>query len=125
MVVGFAAGAWDIASGETGIDIEKVVISLTLPHVRKKSKKMRPFCVHWEKISGSVADLIGSGETVRETRYGRPVFLIIPEIRDTEEIMCRIAGKRLVEKLRNSTPTAAASALTQEVVNKMIDERFA
>lgn len=78
-----------------------------------------------QKNFGSVADLVGSGENIRVTKYGRPAFFIIPETSDTEEILRRMAGRRLSKILRSSTPTAAASALTQADVNKLIDECFA
>jgi antitoxin (DNA-binding transcriptional repressor) of toxin-antitoxin stability system len=77
-----------------------------------------------QKNFGSVADLVSAGETVRVTRYGRPAFLIIPETKDTEEVLRRIAGKKLIAKLKNAKPNAAAEALTQEEVNKLIDECF-
>jgi antitoxin (DNA-binding transcriptional repressor) of toxin-antitoxin stability system len=78
-----------------------------------------------QKNFGSIADLVGSGETVRVTRYGRPAFLIIPETRDTEEIMRRMAGKKLVQMLKDAEPNPDALALTQEDINKMIHECFA
>jgi antitoxin (DNA-binding transcriptional repressor) of toxin-antitoxin stability system len=77
-----------------------------------------------QKNFGSVADLVGSGETVSVTRYGRPAFFIVPRTKDTEEIMRRIAGKRLVEILRNSESTEAAKALTFDDITKLIDESF-
>lgn len=72
-----------------------------------------------------MADLVVSGENIRVTKYGRPAFFIIPETSDTEEILRRVAGRRLSKMLKNATPTAAASALTQADVNKLIDECFA
>jgi antitoxin (DNA-binding transcriptional repressor) of toxin-antitoxin stability system len=78
-----------------------------------------------QKNFGSVADLVSSGEHIRVTKYGRPAFFIIPETSDTEEILRRMAGKRLSNMLKNDTPTAAASALTQADVNKLIEECFA
>lgn len=78
-----------------------------------------------QKNFGSVADLVGSGETVRVTRYGRPAFVIVPETKDTAEILRRVAGKRLSSLLKNSNPSQAASALSQSDVNKLIDECFA
>jgi antitoxin (DNA-binding transcriptional repressor) of toxin-antitoxin stability system len=78
-----------------------------------------------QKNFGSVADLVSSGENIRVTKYGRPAFFIIPETSDTEEILRRMAGKRLSKMLRNSTPTAAASVLSQVDVNTLIDECFA
>jgi antitoxin (DNA-binding transcriptional repressor) of toxin-antitoxin stability system len=78
-----------------------------------------------QKNFGSVADMVSAGENVRVTKYGRPAFFIIPETSDTEELLRRMAGRRLSKILRNSTPTPAASALTQVDVNKLIDECFA
>jgi antitoxin (DNA-binding transcriptional repressor) of toxin-antitoxin stability system len=78
-----------------------------------------------QKNFGSVADLVISGESIRVTKYGRPAFFIIPETNDTEEILRRLAGKRLSKMLGEATPPEAAKALTQENVNKLIDECFA
>jgi antitoxin (DNA-binding transcriptional repressor) of toxin-antitoxin stability system len=78
-----------------------------------------------QKNFGSVADLVGAGETIRVTRYGRPAFLIIPETRDTEEIMRRMAGKKLGQRLKEAKPTPEATLLTQDEINKMIHECFA
>jgi prevent-host-death family protein len=78
-----------------------------------------------QKNFGSVVDMVSTGENIRVTKYGRPAFFIIPETSDTEEILRRMAGKRLSRMLKNSTPTSAASALTQVDVNKLIDECFA
>ena len=78
-----------------------------------------------QKNFGSVADLVSSGENIRVTKYGRPAFFIIPETSDTEELLRRIAGRRLSNLLGSSTPTPAASALSQADVNKLIEECFA
>ena len=78
-----------------------------------------------QKNFGSVADLVSAGENIRVTKYGRPAFFIIPETSDTEELLRRMAGRRLSKILRSSTPTSAATALTQVDVNKLIDECFA
>ncbi len=78
-----------------------------------------------QKNFGSVADLVGSGETVRVTRYGRPAFVIVPETEDTAEILRRMAGRRLVQTLRNAKSTDAAKALTFDDITKLIDESLA
>lgn len=78
-----------------------------------------------QKNFGSVGDLVTSGESVRVTRYGRPAFLIIPENSDTEELVRRIAGRRLLQVLKTAKPTDQARILTQEEVNTLINECFA
>ena len=78
-----------------------------------------------QKNFGTVADLVSAGENIRVTKYGRPAFFIIPETSDTEELLRRIAGRRLSNLLGSSTPTPAASALSQADVNKLIEECFA
>jgi antitoxin (DNA-binding transcriptional repressor) of toxin-antitoxin stability system len=78
-----------------------------------------------QKNFGSVADLVKAGESVRVTQYGRPAFVMIPEGQDTEELLRRMAGKRLVRLLKDATPSAEAQALTQQDVNNLINECFA
>ena len=78
-----------------------------------------------QKNFGSVADMVSAGENIRVTKYGRPAFFIIPETTDTEEILRRMAGRRLSKMLKNATPTAAAAELSQADVNKLIEECFA
>lgn len=78
-----------------------------------------------QKNFGSVADLVKAGESVRVTQYGRPAFVMIPESQDTEELLRRMAGKRLVRLLKEATPSAEAQALTQQDVNNLINECFA
>jgi antitoxin (DNA-binding transcriptional repressor) of toxin-antitoxin stability system len=78
-----------------------------------------------QKNFGSVADLVSAGENIRVTKYGRPAFFIIPETSDTEELLRRIAGRRLSKLLGSSKPTQAANALSQADVNKLIEECFA
>jgi len=77
------------------------------------------------KNFGSVADLVSSGEAIRVTKYGRPAFIIIPETKYTVEILRRIAGRRLSDMLKNSMPNVSASNLSQQDVNKLIQECFA
>lgn len=78
-----------------------------------------------QKNFGSVADLVKAGESVRVTQYGRPAFVMIPESADTDEFLRRLAGKRLVRMLKESTPNAEAQALTQQEINHLISECFA
>lgn len=78
-----------------------------------------------QKNFGTVADLVKGGESVRVTQYGRPAFVMLPESVETEELLRRIAGKKLVRMLKESTPNADAQALTQQEVNQLIHECFA
>jgi antitoxin (DNA-binding transcriptional repressor) of toxin-antitoxin stability system len=78
-----------------------------------------------QKNFGTVADLVKGGESVRVTQYGRPAFVMIPESAETEELLRRFAGNRLVRLLKEATPNADAQALTQVEVNELIHECFA
>ena len=78
-----------------------------------------------QKNFGTISDLVTSGESVRVTRYGRPGFIMIPENSETETVLRRLAGRRLVKNLQNSKATDAAKALTQDEINQMINDCFA
>jgi antitoxin (DNA-binding transcriptional repressor) of toxin-antitoxin stability system len=78
-----------------------------------------------QKNFGAVADLVKGGESVRVTQYGRPAFVMLPESVETEELLRRFAGKRLLRLLKDATPNAEAQALSQVAVNELIHECFA
>ena len=78
-----------------------------------------------QKNFGPVADMVAAGQCVRVTKYGRPAFLIIPESEDSDEILRRVAGRRLTTLLRSGTATPAAKALSPEAVRLLIDGCFA
>jgi antitoxin (DNA-binding transcriptional repressor) of toxin-antitoxin stability system len=77
-----------------------------------------------QKNFGTVSDLLKAGESIRVTHYGRPAFVMLPETAETEEILRRFAGKRLMHILADAQPNEQASALTQDQINQMIHESF-
>ncbi len=78
-----------------------------------------------QKNFGPVADMVAAGQCVRVTKYGRPAFLIIPESEDSDEILRRVAGRRLTGMLKGASATPAAKALSQDDVQRLIDSCFA
>lgn len=78
-----------------------------------------------QKNFGPVADMVAAGQVVRVTKYGRPAFLIIPESEDSDEILRRVAGRRLTGMLRAGSATPAAKSLSQDDVQQLIDSCFA
>ncbi|MBC7647852.1 MAG: type II toxin-antitoxin system prevent-host-death family antitoxin [Vitreoscilla sp.] len=78
-----------------------------------------------QKNFGHVADMVAAGQSVRVTKYGRPAFLIIPESEDSDEILRRVAGRRLTGLLRSSAATSAAKTLSPDEVRQLIDSCFA
>lgn len=78
-----------------------------------------------QKNFGAVADLVKGGESVRVTQYGRPAFVMLPESAETEELLRRLAGKRLLRLLQEATPNAEAQSLNQSEVNQLIHECLA
>jgi antitoxin (DNA-binding transcriptional repressor) of toxin-antitoxin stability system len=79
----------------------------------------------FQKNIGANIDLVTTGESLRITRYGRTKCFIIPESSDTEEILRRMAGKRLSKMLKKAKPNEATQSLTQDDINKMIYDCFA
>ena len=78
-----------------------------------------------QKNFGPVVDMVAAGESVRVTKYGRPAFLIIPESEDSDEILRRVAGRRLSRLLKSGQATQAAKALSPDDVRELIDSCFA
>ena len=78
-----------------------------------------------QKNFGPVADMVAAGQSVRVTKYGRPAFLIIPESEDSDEILRRVAGRRLTGLLKSGAATSAAKALSPHDVRQLIDSCFA
>ncbi|MFT4195422.1 type II toxin-antitoxin system Phd/YefM family antitoxin [Ottowia sp.] len=73
-----------------------------------------------QKNFGAVADMVAAGEGVRITRHGRPAFVLIPDMGDTEELLRELAARRLGRMLRQAQPTPEAQALTQQDINRLI-----
>ena len=78
-----------------------------------------------QKNFGPVADMVAAGQSVRVTRYGRPAVLNIPESDDSDEILRRVAGRRLTGLLKSGAATPAAKALSPDDVRQLIDSCFA
>jgi prevent-host-death family protein len=78
-----------------------------------------------QKNFGPVADLVAAGQGVRVTKHGRPAFLIIPESDDSDEILRRVAGRRLTSLLKSGAASPAAKALSPDEVRQLIDSCFA
>ena len=78
-----------------------------------------------QKNFGPVVDMVAAGQGVRVTKYGRPAFLIIPESEDSDEILRRVASRRLTGLLRSGVATPAAKALSTDDVRQLIDSCFA
>ena len=79
-----------------------------------------------QKNFGALVDFATTGEGVRVTRYGRPGVLVLPDNELTHEIVRKLAGRRLISKLklRSNSPNFAPAQLTQDDVNRLIDECF-
>ena len=78
-----------------------------------------------QKNVGPVADMVAAGQCVRVTKYGCPAFLIIAESEDSDEILRRVAGRRLTGMLKGGVATPAAKALSPDDVRQLIDSCFA
>ena len=78
-----------------------------------------------QKNFGPVADMVAAGQCIRVTKYGRPAFLIIPESEDSDEILRRLAGRRLTVMLKGGVAKPAAKALSSDDVRQLIDDCFA
>lgn len=78
-----------------------------------------------QKNFGAMTDLVAAGQGVRVTKHGRPAFLIIPESSESDEILRRVAGRRLITMLKSAQVTPAAKALSADEVRQLIDSCFA
>lgn len=78
----------------------------------------------FQKNIGSTLDLVSTGETVRITRYGRGKYFIIPENGETEELLRRMAGNKLIKNLQTATTSEFAKTLSPDDITKLIDECF-
>lgn len=72
---------------------------------------------------GAVVNLVIGGESVRVTQYGRAAFVTLPERAETDELLRRIAGEKLLHLLQEATPNAAAQALSQISLSMRIWQR--
>jgi antitoxin (DNA-binding transcriptional repressor) of toxin-antitoxin stability system len=76
----------------------------------------------FQKNFGAITDQVLSGELFTVTKYGRPAYFVIPNNSDSEEAIRHIAGRRLVNNLKNSKATEAAKALTFDDITKLIND---
>lgn len=78
-----------------------------------------------QKNFGSVSDkIVREGETMTITKYGRPFMYIMPANEETADLIRRMNGRKLIQKMRARKPNPEAEKLTQEDINKLIDECF-
>jgi len=78
-----------------------------------------------QKNFGAVSDkVVREGETMTITKYGRPSMYLMPANEETATLIRRMAGRRLIQKMRSRPTNPEADKLTQEDVNKLIDECF-
>jgi prevent-host-death family protein len=78
-----------------------------------------------QKNFGKFVDIVKAGECISITQYNRPAFYIVPQNADTEELVRRIAGRRLIRMLSESPVSKAATALSQDDVNALVADCFA
>jgi prevent-host-death family protein len=78
-----------------------------------------------QKNFGKFVDIVKAGECISITQYNRPAFYIVPQNADTEELVRRIAGRRLIRMLNESPVSEAATALSQDDVNALVADCFA
>lgn len=78
-----------------------------------------------QKNFGAISDkVVREGETMTITKYGRPSLYILPANEETATLVRRMAGRRLIQKMKSRAPNAEAENLTQADINQLIDECF-
>jgi antitoxin (DNA-binding transcriptional repressor) of toxin-antitoxin stability system len=78
-----------------------------------------------QKNFGAISDkVVREGETMTITKYGRPSLYILPANEETATLVRRMAGRRLIQKMKSRAPNAEAEKLTQADINQLIDECF-
>ncbi len=78
-----------------------------------------------QKNYGEVTERVtAGGECLRVTKYGRGAYYMIPDNPETAALIRKIAGRRFVNTLKSRAPNSAAQALTQQDINRLIDECF-
>lgn len=78
-----------------------------------------------QKNFGAVVDYATSGESIRVTRYGRPGVYVIAENEASNELVRKLAGRRMIARLKSMPTSDAAKKLTQDDINKFIEDCFA
>lgn len=79
-----------------------------------------------QKNFGAISDkVVREGETMTITKYGRPSMYIMPVNEETADLIRKMNGRRLIQKMRSRTPNPEAEKLTQEDINKLIHDCFA
>ncbi len=79
----------------------------------------------FQKNFGAVSDRIISGENFSVTKYGRPAYFLIPNDSDSEEVMRRIAGRKLIRNFKTSKSSEAAKHLTFDDITALIGDSIA
>jgi len=78
-----------------------------------------------QKNFGAISDkVVRDGEAMTVTKYGRPSLYLIPANEETETLIRRMAGRRLLQKMRSRPTNPDAEKLTTDDIKKLIDECF-
>lgn len=78
-----------------------------------------------QKNFGAVVDYATTGESIRVTRYGRPGVYVIAENEASNELVRKLAARRMITRLKSMQTSEAAKKLTQDDINKLIEDCFA
>ena len=78
-----------------------------------------------QKNFGAVVDHAITGESIRVTRYGRPGVYVIAENEASNELVRKLAARRMISRLKSMQTSEAAKRLTQDDINKLIEDCFA
>lgn len=78
-----------------------------------------------QKNFGAVVDTATAGESIRVTRYGRPGVYVIAENEASNELVRKLAARRMITRLKSMQTSEAAKKLSQDDINKLIDDCFA
>lgn len=78
-----------------------------------------------QKNFGAISDrVVREGETMTITKYGRPSVYLIPANEETATLIRKMAGLRLIQKMKSRPTNPEAEKLTQADINQLIDECF-
>lgn len=78
-----------------------------------------------QKNFGAVVDYATTGESIRVTRYGRPGVYVIAENEASNEMVRKLAARHMIARLKSMQTSGAAKKLTQDDINKLIEDCFA
>jgi antitoxin (DNA-binding transcriptional repressor) of toxin-antitoxin stability system len=78
-----------------------------------------------QKNFGAVIDYAITGENIQVTRYGRSGVYVIAENEASNELVRKLAARRMIARLKSMQTSEAAKKLTQDDINKLIEDCFA